>query len=175
MFSCTSDSHEKQVKKTILKYLTYLPYAYKHGEFKNLSVVTGGKVLNKIDNTYQSYLNGANLVLESELISFDYEKVEIGSATGEDEIVEVWNEEEKQWVEEYTSGNSFVTTKEHWRYKWVDAKTFEVKSPEVDVEYTIDYEIGKVDNLYIIVDLKITNENIFSQEGEWLTDKVPGH
>ena len=167
LISCgTQVSDEEMVRKVIGKYNSALMPAYKDGNFGQLMEVADGKALTLVTNTYQSFLNGNGIVLDSEVLSVEFEKIELGSGDEEDKIEVAWHEEDKEWREVYVYNETFVDTKEKWHYKWVDKTTGEHASPAMTINYTMSYTLDRVEGRLKVIKTRIVKEEILKSEGE---------
>lgn len=164
--SCAKSISEDSVKSQIVKYAYALVPAYKEGNFDLLVDVSTGDAVSQVSNTYQSYLNGGNLVLDSELLSMEFTEVVLGSGSDDDEYEVKWFEEDKEWRELSLSKETHVKTKERWKYFWIDKDTGNVESVVVTASYDMHYVLNNIDNSLRIIKAEISAHQFESKEGE---------
>ncbi len=167
LLGCSSDvKKEDELKRLIGVYADALEVAYRDGEFERLDECAGNDVFQSAGNTYQSYLNGFGVYLDSKLIGITFESVSPGSDEDDDKVKAVWNEDEKEWKEILIYRYSVVVTKERWNYKWILVDTNEIASPLMEVEYTMNYNIDNEGGKLKVVKAVIVKEDILKSEGD---------
>jgi hypothetical protein len=167
LVSCSSSSDERvedALKSMVVRYNNALMVAYKDGDFTSLVEVAEGNALSIPDNTYNAYLDGMGMVMDSELLGVEFIEVVRGSPMDAPKIEVVWYEEEREWREEYTFKEPSVETKERWRYRWVDKKTGEVIYPARVVDYRMLYILGEEEGKWVVKSSEIKEDKLIEEE-----------
>lgn len=164
LFSCGRATGEDTVKRLIAKYNNALAIAYKQGNFGPLAEVAAGGSLNMVSNTYESYLNGKGIVMDSELLELVFKDIKPGSGEKDPKIDVVWKEDKKEWQEIYIFKETIVETTEQWRYKWVDVKTGKDAPPIMTVQYDMKYVVDAIDGKLKVMSAEIKEQKILKQE-----------
>ncbi len=117
---CTSKTvdDKRQLKVIVAKYNHALIEAYKNQFYDPLRDVAGKKEVDKVGTIIMSYLQG-NEIMESELISIDFRKIE------------------------KENDSATVRTSERWKYRWVHYKTNEEVNPVKEIGYELLYHLSK--------------------------------
>lgn len=140
--SCVAEkTNEDIVKRIVSKYVSFVPAAYRYGDFESLREVAADKALAGVSETYDAFRHGKSIILKSELQSLVFNEIILGTTKENTGVKAIWFEEEKEWKEVFVSENSIVKTSEVWVYNWVNTETGEPASPLIKTEYDITYTL----------------------------------